>query len=127
MIRVADEEYYRLEVDPKKNRIYFLIRGDWTDPKKLSNWIPDIEKTIGYCTRGFTELIDWTSMRAITLTDQISAHHVVAMKAGIKKAARVFEREHFVAVQLNRVATQTGFPIKVFFDRAEAESWLDAG
>ena len=125
MIHVADEEYYRLDVDQGKNRIYFTIRGDWTDAKKMSNWIPDIEKAIGYCSPGFTEYIDWTTMTAITLTDAIAEHHKIAMKAGISRAARVFDQSHFVALQLERVARESGFPIKVFYNRSEAEAWLD--
>ena len=125
MNAVADKECYRLDVDVQKNRLYFLIRGDWTSPKNFTEWIPDLEKATGQLKPGFTELIDWTGMTLISMTDAIVDHHELAMKAGIKKAARLFDQDHFVTFQLAWVSKETGFPIKVFYDRAEAESWLD--
>jgi hypothetical protein len=125
MITVADRECYRLDVEVQKNRLHFLIRGDWTNPNNFTDWLPDLEKAIGQLKPGFTELIDWTVMRAITMTDAIVDHHKLAMKAGIKKAARIIDSDHFVVHQLEMVTQDTGFPIKVFYNRPEAETWLD--
>lgn len=49
------------------------------------------------------------------------------MQAGMRKAARLFERETFLKLQMDQVSGKTGFPVQSFFDRAEAEAWLDEG
>lgn len=125
MKSVASNEYYRVEVDDLKNRIYFTILGTWDDPKKIPNWADDVAEAVKCCSAGFTELIDWSGMTAILLTDYIRQAQEIAMKAGLRKAARVYDKERFVKMQMDRLTTQTGFPAKSFFDRAAAEAWLD--
>jgi hypothetical protein len=126
MITVASKEEYSIAVDQEKNRILFTMRGSWTNAKKVSDWIKDLESAIKLCKRGFTELIDWREVTGILLTDYISKAQKMALDAGLHKAARVYDRETFLKLQMDTLTEQTGFPVKSFFDMKDAEAWLDA-
>lgn len=125
MKTIASNEFYAIEVDQPKNRIHFTMRGSWTDTKKVSGWVGDLGEAIKLCRPGFTELIDWRQSSAILLTDKIAEAQRMAMKAGLRRAARVYDRDTFLKIQMDRLTQETGFPVKSFFDLKEAEAWLD--
>jgi hypothetical protein len=125
MNTVASTEYYTIAVDPSKNRIYFRMRGSWNDSKQVSGWLEGLSAAIKLCRPGFTELIDWRETTGILLTDQIAEAQKMAMKAGLRKAARLYERETFLKFQMDQLTEETGFPVKSFFELSEAEAWLD--
>lgn len=125
MKTIASNEFYAIEVDQAKNRIHFTMRGSWTDTKKVSGWVGDLGEAIKLCRPGFTELIDWRQSSAILLTDKIAEAQRMAMKAGLRRAARVYDRDTFLKIQMDRLTQETGFPVKSFFDLKEAEAWLD--
>jgi hypothetical protein len=77
------------------------------------------------CSPGFTELIDWTHAGGIWLTDHIAEAQKLAMKSGLRKAARLFSRESFAKLQMDKLSEKTGFPVQSFFDQKAAEAWLD--
>ena len=125
MKTVASNEAYAIAVDEVKSRIYFTMRGSWTDTKRVSGWLDDLAAAIKLCRPGFTELIDWRQSTAILLTDYIGKAQKMAMDAGLHKAARVYDRETFLKRQMDTLTEQTSFPVKSFFDLEEAEAWLD--
>ena len=59
------------------------------------------------------------------LTDYVQRAQEILMNAGIGKAARVLSSEHFIKMQMDSLTAKTGFPVKWFRDRKEAEAWLD--
>ena len=125
MKEIASTDFYTIGVDPAKNRIYFTMRGSWTSEKEVPDWLEHVAAAVELCSPGFTELIDWTGSSAILLSDYIAGAQEIAMKAGLRKAARVYDRESFVKRQMNSLTEKTGFPVKSFADREEAEVWLD--
>jgi hypothetical protein len=125
MKTIASNEWYVIEVDQIKNRIHFTMRGSWTDTKGVSGWLDDLGAAIKLCRPGFTELIDWRQSTAILLTDKIAEAQQMAMRAGLRRAARVYDRDTFLKHQMDRLTEKTGFPVKSFFDVEEAERWLD--
>lgn len=125
MKTIASNEFYAIEVDQIKNRIHFTMRGSWTATKRVSGWLDDLGEAIKLCKPGFTELIDWRQSTAILLTDKIAEAQKMAMKAGLRRAARLYERDTFLKLQMDRLTEETGFPVKSFFDLKEAEAWLD--
>jgi hypothetical protein len=126
MITVASNDEYSITVDQDKNRIFFTMRGSWTDAKEVSDWLKDLESAIKLCKRGFTELIDWRELSGILLTDYIGKAQKMAIDAGLLKAARVYDRETFLKLQMDTLTERTGFPVKSFFNMKDAEAWLDA-
>ncbi len=126
MKTIAATDHYVIEVDEAKNRLFFTMKGAWTDAKKVPNWVDDISKALSHLSPGFTELIDWTDVGAITLTDYIARAQDLAMKAGVRKAARVYREKHFLKAQMDTLSQKTRFPVETFFDMAEAEKWLDS-
>ena len=126
MITVASNDHYTITVDPDKNRIFITMLGSWTDVKQVSGWLKDLESAVKLCKRGFTELIDWGQVSGIFLTDYIAKAQNIAMDAGLHKAARVYEKETFLKLQMDTLTERTKFPVKSCFDMKEAEAWLDA-
>ena len=125
MITVASNDHYVIEIDETKNRLFFVMKGSWTDPKAVPHWLEDVGRALEHLSPGFTELIDWTDIGAIVLTDYISGAQELAIKAGVRKAARVYSAEHFLKVQMDTISRETGFPVESFLDKSEAEAWLD--
>jgi hypothetical protein len=126
MKTVASTDFYTIEVEQAKNRVYFTLRGSWIDAQKLSAWEGDVAAAFRLCSRGFTELIDWTDVQGILLTDSIEKAQRLAMDSGIRKAARLFPRETFAKMQMDTLTKKTSFPVRTFYDRKEAEAWLDS-
>jgi len=125
MKTVAENDAYVIAVDEVKNRIYFTMRGSWIDTKQVLGWLDDLATAIKLCKPGFTELIDWRQSTAILLTDKIAEAQKMAMQAGLRKAARVYDRDTFLKDQMDWLTQKTGFPVQSFFDLKEAEAWLD--
>lgn len=125
MKAVASCDHYVIEVDEIKNRIIFAMKGAWTDANAVPDWLEDMRKALKYVKRGFTELIDWTDVSAIVLTDYIAAAQQLAIDAGLRKAARVYSGEKFLKIQMDTLSKKTSFPVESFFTREEAETWLD--
>lgn len=125
MKTVATTDHYVIEVDEKKNRILFTMKGSWTSTKAVPNWLEDVKKALQLVRPGFTELVDWTAVGAIALTDYIAAAQDLAMKAGLRKAARVYTSERFLKIQMDNLTEKTKFPVQSFFSHEDANAWLD--
>jgi hypothetical protein len=125
MRTIASNDHYVIQVDESRNRLFFVMKGSWIDTKVVPNWEEDVKKALTFLSPGFTELIDWTDVGSILLTDYIATAQELAMKAGVRKAARVYSAERFLKVQMDGLSQKTGFPVKSFLDKKEAEAWLD--
>jgi len=126
MQSIASTDFYSIAVDRQKNRLYITIKGaTWIDPNKVRNWLDDLAAGLKLLSPGFTELIDWTQMSGILLTDYIDEAQKLTMKAGLHKAARLHSRKSFAKLQLDNISEKTGFPVQSFFDQKAAEAWLD--
>lgn len=125
MNTVVSNDSYVIAVDQVKNRIYFTMRGSWTNAQQVTGWLDGLAAALKLCRPGFTELIDWRESTGILLTDHIGDAQKMAMKAGLRKAARLYERETFLKFQMDQLSEETGFPVKSFYDQTQAEAWLD--
>ena len=125
MRTVASNDHYVIEVDESKNRVYFIMKGRWVDTKAVPRWIEDVREAFRYVKPGFTELIDWTQVGSILLTDYIAGAQKLAMEAGLRKAARVYSTETFLKIQMDSLSEKTRFPVRSFSDKSQAEEWLD--
>jgi hypothetical protein len=124
---LATTDAYTIAVDPAKNRIHFTMRGTWTKRDDFRNWLNDVKAAVDACSPGFTELIDWRESTGILMTNEIEEAQKMAVKGGLRKAARLYDRQTFLKTQMDQLTEKTGFPVKSFFDQAEAEDWLDQG
>ncbi|MDQ7782037.1 MAG: hypothetical protein RDU20_04110 [Desulfomonilaceae bacterium] len=125
MKTIVSNDFYTVAVDPAKNRIYFTMRGSWIKEKEVQDWPNHVAEAVRLCSPGFTELIDWTGSKAILLTDYIAKAQEIAVKGGLRKAARVYDEESFAKHQMDTLTKETKFPVRSFFNRQEAEAWLD--
>lgn len=125
MKTLASASAYLVAVDEVKNRIVLTNRGSWTDETQVIRWLDDIGAAIELCRPGFTVLIDWTQSTAILLTDRVAEAQDLLMKGGMRRAARLYDRETFLKHQMDRVSAKTGFPVQTFYSLKEAEAWLE--
>jgi len=125
MKTLASGSVFSVSVDEEKNRIFLTNRGSWTDEIQISGWLEDIGAAIKLCRPGFTVLIDWTQSSAILLTDRIAEAQGLLIQGGVRRAARLYEKETFLKHQMDRVSTKTGFPVQTFYNQKDAEAWLE--
>jgi hypothetical protein len=125
MKTVVSTDAYTITVDGTKNRVYITMRGSWTNPQQIVGWLEGLAAAFKLCKPGFTEFIDWTESNAILLTDEIAKAQKLAMDGGLRKAARLYKEETFLKLQMDRLTEKTNFPVKSFYDKKEAEAWLD--
>jgi hypothetical protein len=126
MQSIASTDFYFIAVDTQKNRLYITIKGGtWIDPKQVPKWLDDLAVALKLLSPGFTELIDWSQMTGILLTDYITEAQKQTMKAGLRKAARLHSKKSFAKLQLDTISEKTGFPVQSFFDHKACEDWLD--
>lgn len=122
---IASNDYYSLEVDPAKNRLYLAYKGSWIKAQEVGAFVEDHQKALDCLTAGFTTLVDVRPMEAMLLTDFVEAVQKQAVDKGIRKAARVYTKEGFIKTQADRINVRTGIRSRAFFRVDEAEAWLD--
>ena len=127
MKTIAENEYYSLTVDEKRNRIYLTILGFWRGPDVVPNYISDITKAARSVSRDFTILTDVTQMTAPPTS--IGEMHMKAQKilvdAGLCKTAELLPTAAISQMALDRYSRESGMNKGSFSSREEAEKWLD--
>ncbi len=126
MQEVAKNDYYSLEVDDEKNRIYLAVKGRWKDAQVAPNYVSDIEKAANCVKSGFTIVANLTEMKPPS--KEVGALHLAAqetlVKAGLSKTAEIVASA-LLQLSVDRYANESGMDKMVFDDRAKAEKWLD--
>lgn len=122
---IADTDFYGIEVDRAKNRMYLTYKGSWVKPQDVTSFADDHQRAYKSLEEGFTVLVDVRPMEAMLLSDFVEKVQRDAVAAGIKKAARVYDRESFIKLQADRINVKTGIGSRAFYDVESAEAWLD--
>ncbi len=127
MKTIAKTDYYSIETDKAKNRIYLIIVGFWKNIS-VPDYFDDITKASQEVSRGFTILTDVSGMETPPM--EIGALHEKAqnllVKAGLKKTAEILPKSHSVQkLSLKQWSGKSGMEKEIFNDRALAEAWLD--
>lgn len=125
MIPIASTDFYSIQVDTVKNRMFIVYKGSWVRPEQVPNFLSDHADAIKRLKSGFTVLVDVGPMEAMLLTDHIEQAQKDAIQAGIKKAARVYERPTIIRAQAERIHEKTEMNARAFDNVADAEAWLD--
>lgn len=127
---VGSSNNYRIAVDFRKNRIYFWFFGDIGRESGAENLLVHTRSACDVLIAGFTVLADFTQSNLLGLPDLAQEVQYSLMNSGVSKVASVWTKESsgklIVDFAANEVAQGLyGQRRKVFFDRAEAEAWLD--
>lgn len=122
---VASTDFYRIEVDQERNRLFLTFRGSWIKPEQVPHYLEDHSAAVGLLSPGFTALVELREIEAMLLSDYLEESQIDAVKAGIKKAARVYGERALIKTQTDRINKRTGLRSQAFKDPKEAEEWLD--
>ncbi|MCA1960929.1 MAG: hypothetical protein LDL33_09035 [Desulfomonile sp.] len=125
MREIASTDFYSIHVDMAKNRLFITYKGAWMKPAQVPNFVKDHADAIKLLSPGFTALVDVRQMEAMLLSDFIRQAQSDAIQAGIKKAARIYDKPTFIQIQAEHIHKKTGLNSKAFDDVAAAEAWLD--
>ncbi len=127
MIQIAKNDYYELNVDKEKNRMYLKIIGFWTSKEVVPEYLLDIEKATKSVTRGFTIVSDLRGMN--TPPKAIGALHEQAQRylvlAGLDKTAEIVSSA-ILKLATKKYATTSQMAKKEFDNLSDAEKWLDS-
>ena len=125
MVIIAKNDFYTLETDIIKNRVFLTINGFWKKDN-IPHYLEDWDKALKQVEKGFTLLTDARKM-AIHPSEVRSIHLEAQKKiinAGVKKVAELQEQK-VAEMQLNGVSTESALPKKNFTEKEKAISWLD--
>lgn len=125
MKHMASTDFYVIEVDQVRNRLILTFKGAWLSPDQVPNYLQDHSAAIELLSPGFTALVELREMEAMLLTDYVEKSQMDAVKAGIRKAARIYGERALIKTQTDRINERTGLRSKAFKDQREAEAWLD--
>ena len=123
---IADNNFYSLFVNTRKNRALLKIKGYWRTREAVPEYLPDWNKVTSLLKEDFTLLTDASEMK--THPQDVRALHEEAqsilVKAGVKKIAEIV-KDDIAEMQLNSMARKTHLPKRNFNTAREAEAWLD--
>ena len=122
---IADTDFYSFNVDRAKNRIYLVYKGFWKTPDQVPDHVKHHTEAVSKLSPGFTVLADVRQMEGVVITDIIEECQRYAIKAGIRKAARVYAKPTFMQAQADQMHKKTGMKSRGFYSVEEAEAWLD--
>ena len=124
MKEIASTEFYSILIDTGKNRMFLTYKGSWMKHDDVPDFVKDHALAIGQLSSGFTVLVDVRPMQAMLMTDVVEKVQTDAVQAGIRKAARVYDRPTFIQRQAEQIHQKTGMQSKAFDNMADAEAWL---
>ncbi len=120
-------QYYTLEADPAKNRIYFCIMGCMHSVGAIPNFEKDWEATVKELTPGFTILGDLLKMKPYP--SDVEELNIKVQEWLIKKGCRKFAQlaPPEARVQVNKFSEENGMEkmLRAFHYTKTAEIWLD--
>jgi hypothetical protein len=123
---IAETDYYKIEVDKTKNRVYYTIIGFWKSPSIVPNYLEDTQKAVNEVSPGFNIVTDATQMKIPP--KEVGKIHEKAQKilvdGGLNKTAEVLPKS-LVKMTLNKYAQKSQMKKQNFETIEEAVAWLD--
>jgi hypothetical protein len=123
---IAENEFYSIKVDERKNRVFLSMSGYWKKASDVPNFVQDIRKALKQVSKGFTILVMIVNMRVPS--DEIAELHTKVqaecVQAGLRKTAEVISSA-MLRLSTKRMSHQSGMMMKQFDSQQEAEAWLD--
>lgn len=127
--RLTGNDFYEIEVDSEKNRLYLTVKGYWRALTDVSNYLQDLQSAVDRLLRGFTIVTDVT--QAKTSSEEAGVLHIKAqeyiVQAGLSRTAEIHPESKITCMALNRYARTSGMDRAAFASLEEAEAWLDGG
>ncbi len=125
--KIASNEFYEIEIDKDRNRIYLTVQGYWKSLMEVRSYLRDIRTAVAGLSAGFTIVTDLTQAR--TPSEETSELHIKAqaylINAGLARTAEIHPESTVTRMALNRYAQTSGMSKGVFSTLEEAEAWLE--
>jgi hypothetical protein len=125
MNKIAENEYYVIQVEPGKNRFYLRVMGFWKNTSIVPNYLTDIEKGVKMLRSGFCIISDLREMK--TPPQEVGILHEKAQKvlvlAGLDRTAEVLS-DAILKMALNKYSINSQMKKQAFSTVEEAEKWL---
>lgn len=126
--QIVSNEYFSIDVDSSKNRIYASFLGFWSKMEIMDEYLSYLTKALAAIKKDFTLLADLRTFK--TLPNDLVAKQKLAMedlaKAGMSKVAVILPQSVISEVQLKSSMNETAMPEKQFSTVEKGEEWLDA-
>ncbi len=129
MQKIAHTEYYTLDIDDQKKRIYNHVFGTWGDVPEMSQFLRDWDTVLTNISDGYTMLTDARQFRLLSASWAAMTIRIrkKLFQAGIRKIAEVLPERAVTKMQFSTISTHSNDVItKIFATEAEAEAWLDS-
>jgi hypothetical protein len=129
METITKNEFYAVEIDCVKNRLYLTGKGFWKDVTIGRNFLEHVKQGIRKLAPGYAVLADLHEFK--TPPPEVGALIIEAQKITadtIGKSAQVVGQNVAIEMPMDRYVKTSGIKPKSrsFATREEAEAWLDA-
>jgi len=120
-------DYYEIEYDSIKNRVYYTMKGLWKSVAVVPNFEQDWRNVVQKIRKDWTILGDLKTLQP--MPDDVNALNgkvqQYLMTTGLRKVAQVADIA--VAGSINAMARKSGLKevLWAFYDKPTAETWLN--
>lgn len=124
---IANTNYYKILFDEAKNRIYYTVKGYWPNVEIVPNYLNDIQKVLDFVQPHFTMVVHVEDLEAHPddVEELRKKAQVMAVKAGMYKAAEIVPRDMVSDIQFDMMTETTKFEVIKVGNRRDADKWLD--
>ncbi|MBN2441499.1 MAG: hypothetical protein JXJ04_09130 [Spirochaetales bacterium] len=125
---MINNDYYELDVNVKKNRIYWKVKGFWPSADVVPNMGTDWQSCLEKVKKGFTIIADLREMKPPP--EAVKKLHEDAQKSiidtGVSKVATVMEST-VTKWSVESITNKSGMNVLLqnFNNVLDAENWLD--
>ena len=129
MKEIASNDFYNINLDSERNRVYLKIKGFWKDPSQVPEYMDDWKRVLEHVQTGFTVVSDVTEMKPPS-TSVIPLHENaqrMLVEAGLDRTAEIVGDAVLLEIQLKQYADRSSMKRAEFGNKEEAEAWLDSG
>lgn len=128
METIGKNEYYMVEIDRSKNRLYLTGKGFWKDVTIARNFAEYTQQGIEKLSPGYSVLADLHEFK--TPPPEVGAIIIESQKLTantLGKSAQVVGQNMAIEMPIDRYTKTSGIKLKnrSFATRAEAEAYLD--
>ena len=124
---IAKNKYYELQVDTRKNRLYYTIKGYWQTASEVPENYDDFEKAVDKLTKGFDAVADLREMKPPP--EDVANLHIrtqkLAVAKGLARTADIVDSS-LVSIVIKRYDRESARFKKAVAAIEEGEKWLDS-
>lgn len=124
---IAQEEYYKIEINKTKNRLYFTALKNWIGIKNFPYFEAHWKEGVSHLKTNFTVLADLRLMPIISkeLEKLFSEIQAYTIQNGVLYVAEIAALNDISNLQLEQISNRSELPFSKFTTFEGAEKFLD--